>query len=52
MKLYAVRVFKDEQWHIVRWYESRHWAQVFAKGLETEWDVKAMTIEEANEAGA
>ena len=52
MTLYAVRLFGDRGWHIIRTYATRGEAELFASLLLPEWDVKEMSVEEAIKAGA
>ena len=43
---FAVRLFINDRWHIIRSYGDFGSAQEFAKNLTTEWDIKAMTLDE------
>jgi hypothetical protein len=54
MMLYAARIWKDKQWHVVRFYDTYEAAEFFASSMlsKSEWDVKAMTLESANQVGA
>ena len=47
MNLYAVRIFKNRKWHLVRYYSTKQEAEDFAQGIETEWDVKEMSLQSA-----
>lgn len=47
--LYAVRLFKNKKWHVMRFYSNCKDAEAFALHLnEFEWDIKKMTYNEAN----
>jgi len=48
MKLFQVRIFSNNQWNVIRTYAFRSEALDFAENLWVEWDVKEVTLEEAN----
>jgi hypothetical protein len=48
MIFYAVRLFKNRQWHIIRTYSSKSEALEFAELLDCEWDIKEMSLEQIN----
>jgi hypothetical protein len=48
MNLYQVRIFKNNQWNVIRTYESSQKAVEFAEILTTTWDVKEVSLVEAN----
>lgn len=54
MMLYAVRIFKNKQWHVVRHYATHEAAEFFASSAltEIEWDIKEVTLDEANAVSA
>ena len=54
MMLYAVRVFKNKQWNVVRFYSTHEAAEFFASAMldKSEWDIKEMSLESANQMGA
>jgi hypothetical protein len=52
MKLYQVRLFINNKWHVVRTYAIESEAQMFAQLLQPEWDIKEVSIAEANLVGA
>jgi hypothetical protein len=49
MNLYAVRIFAGDNWHIIRTYSVKQEAERFAEGLWVEWDIKEMSLDNANE---
>lgn len=54
MLVYAARIWKDKQWHVVRFYDTYEAAEFFASSMlnGSEWDVKPMSLESANQIGA
>ena len=48
MYLYEVRIFGGLNWYVVRSYSDYDEACLFGKGLDIEWDIKKVTLEEAN----
>jgi hypothetical protein len=54
MMLYAVRIWKNKQWHVVRFYDTHEAAEFFASSMlgQSEWDIKVMSLESANAVGA
>ena len=48
MKIYLVRLFNGKEWHTIRSYATRSEAELFASLLAPEWDIKEVSIEEAN----
>jgi hypothetical protein len=52
MKLYAVRLFINNEWRTIRTYGTRGEAELFAHLLQPEWDIKEVSVEEAIKAGA
>jgi hypothetical protein len=48
MNLYQVRLFINDQWHVIRTYGTESEALIFAQLLQPEWDVKEVSVEEAN----
>jgi hypothetical protein len=48
MIFYAVRLFKNNQWHIIRTYALRSEALEFAELLDSEWDIKEMSLNQIN----
>jgi hypothetical protein len=54
MMVYAARIWKDKSWHVVRFYDTYEAAEFFASVAlsKSEWDVKPMTLDNANAAGA
>lgn len=46
MNLFAVRIFRNNKWAIVRWYSDKIKATEFAQNLNAEWDVKRFSYEE------
>ena len=48
MKIYLVRLFNGNGWHTIRSYATRSEAELFASLLSPEWDIKEVSIEEAN----
>lgn len=49
MKVYQVRLFINNEWRVVRTYAIKSEALLFAQLLEPEWDVKEISLVEANE---
>ena len=47
MNLYQVRLFINNKWHVIRTYGTESEALTFAQLLQTEWDVKEVSITEA-----
>jgi hypothetical protein len=52
MNLYQVRLFVNNEWHVIRTYAFKSEAETFAQLLQPEWDVKEVSIHEANTVGA
>jgi hypothetical protein len=52
MILYQVRLFISDKWHVIRTYSSQSEAEIFAQLLQPEWDIKEVSIHEANMVGA
>jgi hypothetical protein len=52
MNLYQVRLFINNNWHVIRTYSSQYEAEIFAQLLQPEWDIKEVSIHEANLVGA
>ncbi len=54
MMLFAARIFKNGQWHVVRFYSTHEAAEFFASSMlsGSVWDVKEMPLEAANRVGA
>ena len=52
MKIYLVRFFRDSQWPVIRSYAIYQEALDFAQTLSVEWDIKEVTLEEANKVSA
>ena len=48
MNLYEVRIFKNNKWNEIRTYGSMAQAKSFAELLDTNWDIKEITLQEAN----
>ena len=48
MKLYQVRLLINDQWRVVQTYAIKSEALLFAQLLEPEWDVKEISLVEAN----
>jgi hypothetical protein len=48
MYIYQVRVFNENKWHVIRCYAIEEEAKSWANCLDTEWDIKKVTLEEAN----
>jgi hypothetical protein len=48
MNLFQVRQFDGKQWHVLRTYETNAKALEFAQCLTVEWDVKEVSLAEAN----
>lgn len=48
MIIYAVRLFKNRQWHTIRTYAVKSEALEFAELLDCEWDIKEMSLDQAN----
>lgn len=48
MFIYQVRIFGGLNWYVIRTYADHDEAASFAKGLDIEWDIKKVTLEEAN----
>lgn len=48
MNLFQVRIFKNKQWFAIRTYATKEEAMQFAELLGVEWDVKEISLEEAN----
>ena len=46
MNLFAVRLFKNNKWHIIRTYGDYRTALEFADFLTADWDIKEMSVEE------
>ena len=49
MNLYGVIIFEGDNWHIIRTYSVKQEAERFAEGLWVEWDIKEMSLDNANE---
>ena len=49
MKVYQVRLFINNNWHVIRTYAVKSEALLFAQLLQPEWDVKEISLTEANE---
>jgi hypothetical protein len=54
MLVYAARTWNGKSWHVVRFYDTFEAAECFASlNLgKSEWDVKPMTLENANAVNA
>ena len=52
MNLYQVRLFINNKWQVIRTYGTESEALMFAQLLQPEWDVKEVSIAEANQVGA
>jgi hypothetical protein len=52
MSLYQVRLFINNKWHVIRTYAIKSEAEMFAQLLQPEWDIKEVSILEANQVGA
>lgn len=48
MFIYQVRVFKHNEWYEIRSYSDEATALGFADCLDGVWDIKKITLEEAN----
>ena len=48
MYLYQVRIFKNNKWCVTRTYETKQAAIGFAQWLNVEWDIKKVSLDEAN----
>ena len=48
MFIYQVRTFHENNWHVIRSYAIEDEAKSFATCLDVEWDIKKVTLEEAN----
>ena len=48
MFIYQVRIFGGLNWYVIRTYADHDEAASFAKGLDIEWDIKKVTLEQAN----
>ena len=48
MNLYQVRLFINDTWHVIRTYGTSAEALEFAQLLQAEWDVKEVSLQEAN----
>jgi len=48
MFMYQVRIFKNNVWHVIRTYAFEDEARSFANCLDTEWDIKKVTLAQAN----
>jgi hypothetical protein len=48
MFIYAVRLFKHHQWHTIRTYATKSEALEFAELLDNQWDIKEMSLDQAN----
>jgi hypothetical protein len=48
MTLFQVRIFIANRWNVIRTYSSHSEALDFAQLLSTEWDIKEVSLEEAN----
>ncbi len=46
MNLFAVRLFKNNKWQIIRTYGDYRTALEFADFLTADWDIKEMSVEE------
>ena len=51
MNLYQVRLFINNKWQVIRTYGTESEALMFAQLLQPEWDVKEVSVAEANQAG-
>ena len=53
MLVYAARIWKGTYWHVVRCYGTQEAAEFFASHAlsESEWDVKAIKLDDAVKAG-
>jgi hypothetical protein len=55
MNLWAVRIHRNRTWHAVRYYATQSEAASFAVALMAnggEYDIKEVSLEEANRVGA
>jgi len=48
MSIFQVRLFINNQWRTIRTYAIRSEAELFASLLLPEWDIKEISLEEAN----
>jgi hypothetical protein len=48
MNVYQVRLFINNKWHVIRTYAIESEALLFAELLTPEWDVKEISLVEAN----
>ena len=48
MFIYAVRLFINNKWQVIRTYGTESEALMFAQLLQPEWDVKEVSVVQAN----
>ena len=48
MNVFQVRKFDGKNWHVIRTYETKQAAIGFAQWLNIEWDIKEVSLDEAN----
>jgi D-arabinose 1-dehydrogenase-like Zn-dependent alcohol dehydrogenase len=52
MQIYQVRIFRNKKWAEIRSYADYQEALDFAQNISVEWDIKEISLAEANKVSA